>query len=68
MFEASVQLGKQIDQGDTLGILSDPFTGQSEKIVATQSGSVIVLRTYPQVRQGDALAVILEKESQLPPC
>jgi predicted deacylase len=66
LFEASVQLGKRIEQGDTLGILSDPFSGQSEKIIVTQSGSVIVLRTYPQVQQGDALAVILEQEGSLP--
>ncbi len=68
IFEASVAVGGQVKIGDVLGILSNPFTGECEEILSTQSGSVIVSRTYPQVCQGDALAVILEDERELPPC
>jgi predicted deacylase len=68
VFEASVPVGGQVKIGDLLGILSDPFTGESEEILSTQLGSVIVSRTYPQVEPGDALAVVLEDERKLPDC
>jgi predicted deacylase len=68
VFEAVVPVGSLVKQGEVLGILSNPFTGESEEILSTQAGSVIVSRTYPQVEKGDALAVVLEDERKLPPC
>ncbi|MCA9229625.1 MAG: succinylglutamate desuccinylase/aspartoacylase family protein [Planctomycetales bacterium] len=68
VFETAVTVGQFVKQGDVLGTLSDPFTGEGQEVVSSQTGSVIVLRTYPQVGQGDALAVVLEDERELPPC
>lgn len=68
LFEAVLGVGRQVKQGDLLGTLSDPWTGQSEAILSTHLGSVIVSRTYPQVQKGDALAVVLEEKRPLPPC
>jgi hypothetical protein len=68
VFEVVVPVGSLVKQGEVLGILSNPFTGESEEILSTQAGSVIVSRTYPQVEKGDALAVVLEDERKLPPC
>ena len=67
LFEPAVQLGQQIKQGEMLGRLSDPFTGENEEISASETGAVVVLRTYPQVNKDDALAVILQDERELPP-
>jgi len=74
LFEPIAQLGQSVESGDLLGIVIDPLTGKEQKIFFDQSGAVIVIRSYPQVDEGDALAVILENHDnpslsyQLPPC
>lgn len=74
LFEPAIELGQFVETGDLLGIVIDPLSGKEQKIVSEQSGSVIVFRSYPQVDEGDALAVILENHDtssppyHLPPC
>ncbi len=74
LFEPSVRLGQSIEAGASLGLVIDPLTGKEHEIVAKQSGPIIVLRSYPQVDEGDALAVILDHHDisspplYLPPC
>lgn len=67
LFRPSTRLGQYVQAGDTIGLLSDSFSGESDKILAIESGAVIVVRTYPRVNQGDSLAVVLENASELPP-
>ena len=74
LFKPTAQLGQSVESGDLLGIVIDPSTGEEQKVFFDQSGAVIVIRSYPQVDEGDALAVILENYDnpslpyQLPPC
>ncbi|MDA0657872.1 MAG: succinylglutamate desuccinylase/aspartoacylase family protein [Planctomycetota bacterium] len=56
-----VELDQQVGRGDKLGTISDVLGDNLLPILAEQTGIVIVLRTYPRVFQGDALAVILER-------
>ena len=59
-FLPAVKLGQSITAGEILGHLIDPRSGQSQDIRATQTGRVLVLRTFPPVQVGDSLGVILE--------
>lgn len=59
-FEPVVQLGQLVAAGELLGRLVDPLGRGPRDIRAEQSGRVLVLRTFPAVKQGDSLAVILE--------
>ncbi|NOY00815.1 MAG: succinylglutamate desuccinylase [Verrucomicrobia bacterium] len=74
IFEISAQLGQNVKPGDLLGTVIDPLTGKEHKITCNQTGVIIVIRSYPQVDEGDALAVILENCAdpsspyQLPSC
>ena len=68
LFEPAVRLGERVEVGEPIGWVSDSFSGQRTEIPATDAGAVIVLRTYPRVDQGDALAVVLEGAEQLPKC
>ena len=67
LFEPSVSLGQRVERGETIGVLNDSFSGESRAIPATETGAVIVLRSYPRVDRGDSLAVILEDAAELPP-
>ena len=74
LFEPSRKLGESLEPGDILGVVIDPLSGENREILSDQSGAIIVIRSYPQVDEGDALAVILEdlenssSHYQLPPC
>lgn len=74
LFEPAVELGQFVHGGETLGMLIDPLSGREQQIVSAQTGPIIVLRSYPQVDEGDALAVILDNDDNtsppihLPPC
>jgi predicted deacylase len=59
-FEPAVQLGQLVAAGDLVGRLVDPLGRGPRDIRAEQAGRVLVLRTFPAVKQGDSLAVILE--------
>jgi uncharacterized protein len=60
-FQPAVELGQPIAAGQTLGAVIDPLTGQQQSVAASQTGRVLVLRTFSRVRAGDSLAVILEQ-------
>lgn len=59
-FEICVELGQLVKTGQLLGWVSDPLGKTRHKIHANESGLVLVLRTFPSVKQGDSLAVILD--------
>jgi predicted deacylase len=59
-FEAAVELGQPVDVGQALGRVVDPLGREPHDVLATQTGRILVLRTFPAVRKGDSLAVILE--------
>jgi len=60
-FETAVELGQTIEVGQPLGWVVDPLGRERREVLSTQAGMVIVLRTFPSVKQGDSLAVILEQ-------
>jgi predicted deacylase len=59
-FEAALELGAKIQAGDLIGRVVDALGHHRQEVRSTQTGRVLVLRTFPAVRQGDSLAVILE--------
>jgi predicted deacylase len=61
-FEPCATLGEPIALGAPLGTLEDSLGSESITIRAAQKGIVLALRTFPSVRQGDSLAVILETD------
>jgi predicted deacylase len=64
-FEANVQLGDAVRSGDPLGTVHSLDCMESLVIQATQSGIVLVLRTFPRVRAGESVGVVMETESQI---
>ncbi len=61
-FEPAVKLGERIEAGTRIGTVSDPLGKKLEQVTAGQKGTVLVLKTFARVKQGDALAVILETD------
>lgn len=61
-FDAAVQLGQTIRMGDPLGTVSDALGNRVETIPSDSSGMVIVLRTFPRVDKGDAVAVVIDTD------
>ncbi|MEX2172818.1 MAG: M14 family metallopeptidase [Pirellulaceae bacterium] len=59
-FEAAVELGQSVIAGQSLGTLVDPLGSSRHEVLATQTGRLLVLRTFPAVQRGDSLAVVLE--------
>ena len=59
-FETSVRLGDAVRAGDPLGMVHPLDGGQSTIIRANQSGIVLVLRTFPRVRVGESVGVVME--------
>ena len=60
LFLPAVELGEMIEAGMPLGKVTDLSGQQQETVLSQQTGILLVLRTRPNVRQGDALAVIME--------
>lgn len=58
-FEPRVELGSSIARGEVLGQVMDELGRERHDVLATESGHVLLLRTFPRVSQGDTLAVIL---------
>jgi len=58
-FEPRVMLGDVVRRGDAIGKIVDPLGSELASITAYDSGTVLLLRTYPSVRVGDPLVVIL---------
>ncbi|MFO0426783.1 MAG: succinylglutamate desuccinylase/aspartoacylase family protein [Planctomyces sp.] len=59
-FEACVQVGDRVEAGDLLGTVYGIDGEASAPIRSSQSGLVLVLRTFPRVRSGESVGVILE--------
>ena len=58
LFHPAVALGESVSENAILGTVVD-FTGEtSGNVVAEKSGRVVVLRTFPRVREGDSCGVI----------
>ena len=58
-FESAVALGDNVEKGQPLGHVLD-FTGEvGLPVNAEESGRLIVQRTFPRVRKGDSVGVIL---------
>ena len=60
-FETSVKLGDTVRAGDPLGTVHPLDDGRPAVIAATQSGIVLVLRTFPRVRAGESVGVVMER-------
>lgn len=63
LFLPAVRLGDTIDVGTVLGKVTDLSGQKQETVLSEQAGIVLVLRTRPNVEQGDTLAVIMEDPS-----
>ena len=59
-FVPAVKLGEVIEAGEPLGEVVDALGEAPVSVAATNSGMVAVLRTFPSVSKGDALATIIE--------
>ncbi len=59
-FETGAQLGQSIRQGDPLGTIFPLDGGAPATITSAQTGIVLVLRTFPRVRAGESVGVVLE--------
>ena len=51
----TVKLGACVNQGDTLGYVSDPYGGNQTQIIAPNTGIIIGRTNLPLVHEGDAL-------------
>ena len=48
-------IGDFVNEGDVVGVISDPFGGWESEICATIAGLIIGGATMPMVNQGDAI-------------
>lgn len=55
VFRPLVKLGARVRQGDSLGVVSSPFTSEEEVLAAPADGIVICVNKLPLVNEGDAL-------------
>lgn len=60
LFQPSVRLGDDIHRGDVLGLVHSIDGKQQAEIAADRSGIVLMLRTFPRVRAGETVGVVLE--------
>jgi predicted deacylase len=60
-FESAVRLGDRIAAGDLLGRVVDSLGAAPHEVRAAESGWVLVLRTFCGVKEGDSLAVVLDR-------
>lgn len=65
-FETGVKLGDTVRAGDPLGTVHPLDGGQPSVIAATQSGIALVLRTFPRVRAGESVGVVMETSIDVP--
>ncbi len=62
-FEAAVELGENVEQGQMLGRFSGIVGERMVEIVAEQSGRIVCLAAPVRVEPGDGLVVIVEFEN-----
>ena len=59
LFEARVCLGDHVQQGQTIGIVHEHDSTARQPVHADKSGMMIVLRSFPRVRKGDSVGVVV---------
>ena len=55
-----VKLGQRVSCGDPLAEIESLLGGEKQNVVSGHNGTVVVLRDYPRVNEGDSVAVIVE--------
>ncbi len=55
VFRPLAKLGSRVRKGDSLGVISAPFTSEEEVLAAPFDGIIICVNNLPLVNQGDAL-------------
>jgi len=65
-FETKFSPGDSVTKGQVIGRVLDLTGDIASAVSADESGRLIVLRTFPRVRAGDSVAVILPDELSLP--
>ncbi len=55
-----VELGQSIAQGELLAEIVNATSRSKHQVLSQQSGRVVVIRDYPRINQGDAVAVVAE--------
>ncbi len=55
VFRPLSKLGTRVQKGDSLGVVSSPFTSEEEMLLAPADGIVICVNNLPLVNEGDAL-------------
>ena len=64
--QIQTHLGDSVAKGETLGIISDPFGGNSEEVKAPAASVVIGLFKLPLVHRGDALFHLAHFDDEVP--
>ncbi|MDF1858643.1 MAG: succinylglutamate desuccinylase/aspartoacylase family protein [Verrucomicrobiales bacterium] len=64
-FRSRVELGQEVGNGALLAQITPPESGETIEVRANRAGKVIVLRDYPRIKQGDAIAVIADPFPQV---
>ncbi|MBS0206860.1 MAG: succinylglutamate desuccinylase/aspartoacylase family protein [Planctomycetes bacterium] len=59
-FETCVKLGDVVQSNDPLGTVYPLHAGPPVVINASHAGIVLVLRTFPRIRQGESAGVVME--------
>jgi len=66
LFRAFKTIGERVEQGDLIGIISDPFGEAETEVLAQRAGLIIGRSNLPVVNQGDGLAhVAVLKRAQV---
>jgi predicted deacylase len=55
VFRPLSKLGNRVQKGDSLGVVSSPFTSEEEMLLAPGGGIIICVHNLPLVNEGDAL-------------
>lgn len=67
LFEPSVRLGDEVAASDQIGVVFDPLSDTSHVVSTPHAGIVLALRTFPRVRQGESVCVLLELKPGVKP-
>lgn len=59
-FVPLVELGQSVVEGELLAEISNATTRSTHRVLSQQSGRVVVIRDYPRINKGDAVAVVAE--------
>lgn len=61
-FQPAVSLGQTVKRGELLGTVCDATGNGQAPMHSSQTGVIVVLRTFPRVRKGETVCVIAETE------